>query len=222
MDESVLSQWFRVLGYGNPNAALWFVGIEPGGSQTEAPSSAMLEYNFGGLSYRYDKDAKPVSGERPSPAWSRALRFTNALYGLSVVNPLASEVVWGHCMLSNLAPLPRPSVKHPLGVDQGVYRGRVRDERVSLFTRLVVEGPVRAMIVHGKEAASIYGAGDNLGAGQLKAVDETSGRVRYRRSGDSVVVFCHSLTRSRNSDLSAVGALVRSVGLGNVPTEAPS
>ena len=212
MEESDLSEWFRVLGYGNPHSPLWFVGIEPGGSQTGPPSSDM-KYEFDGSTYRYDRDAKPISGKRPSAAWSRALQFTNDLFGLAAVYPLTSEAVWDHCMLSNLAPLPRPSVRHPLDVDRDVYCQRVRNERVPLFTKLVEQRRGLAMVVHGKGAASIYHAYDDLGQGELKEVDGTAGRVRYRRLGESVVVFCHSLTRVRNSDLAEVCALVRRVGL---------
>lgn len=31
LTENDVSKWFDFLGYGNPAAQLWFVGIEPGG-----------------------------------------------------------------------------------------------------------------------------------------------------------------------------------------------
>lgn len=221
MDESALSQWFRVLGYGNPEAALWFVGIEPGAGEKDdfqptkkPPNQRMEKYLFQGAEYLYDKDAEEERGKKVSRAWSRPLAFARAIFGLERPQSLKSDSAWKHCMLSNLAPLPRPTEKHLLGVDVPTYRQRVRDERIRLFTKLVTEGPARAMVVHGKGAASIYGAHETLGHSELEEVDNTGGRVRYRRVGGSVVAFCHSLTRARTSDVEAVRKLVESVKLG--------
>ena len=221
MDERVLSQWFRVLGYGNPHASLWFVGIEPGHPNPDdyrpassPPHPGMDKFAFGGAEYLYDANASVASGEKVSRAWSRPLAFARRVFGLSASTSLEGDSAWGQCMLSNLAPLPRPTEKHPLGVEATTYRERVKNERIPLFSRLLTEGPARAMVVHGKGAAGIYGADQQLGWGELQIAPSTEGRVRYRKVDRSIVVFCHSLIRARNSDLDAVCELIESVGLG--------
>jgi hypothetical protein len=183
---------FRFFGYGNPASPLWFVGIEEGGDpgqppKTEAHSSLTLD----GDALFYDPELpKQERGER-RPLWAKYRDISHR-----------ADNGDGYFM-SNMAPLARPSVAHPLnGVSWPVYRQRVIQERIPMLRALILAFRPKAVLVHGAGAWRTYMV--------REAFDLPLPAGRIQSFPDRGLVFTNFLLRGfPNTDRDAVVAVLR-------------
>jgi len=183
---------FRFFGYGDPSSPLWFVGIEEGGEpdkplQADGHSSLAL----GGDALFYDpKLPEWESGDR-KPLWSK-YRDISQRAGNGT----------GYFM-SNMAPLARPSVTHPLhGVSWPAYRQRVIQERIPMLRGLLAEFRPKAVLIHGASAWRTYMV--------REAFDLPALTGRIQSHPDRGLIFTNFLLRGfPNTDRDAVVGILR-------------
>lgn len=219
LDSDQLDQWFTVLGYGNLEAPVWFVGIEPGtdedGKQaSEGPHPDLLKEKIGDDEVRWD----PLPCEKApegkfSLAWKRPIKI---LQGVWEGHPGGEadhwQWAWQHMMAANLAPLPRKSINTKLiGIDENIYHQRVIDKRVPMLHRIFMNQPsLRVMVFHGKGAWTRYGVESGFGVtgdGWQKIQPSIAPHIQAWEYGKRRLVLTRSMTWNRYFDNAACDAL---------------
>ena len=156
LTENDVSKWFDFLGYGNPEAQLWFVGIEPGGPAACGPPQILEKWSLqGNASRKLYYDPKPSKEDR-SPTWTMVeeiLKHADCNRG-----DTTSQCIWERVMLANMAPLPRPSAGGDHGgMQQKDYVQAVRECRIPELKYFFDSLPgLRAMIFFGSTAWKRY------------------------------------------------------------------
>lgn len=202
MTNDQLDAWFRVLGYGNPEAKVWFAGIEPGvdkGKEAAASPSGLKEFRVGAGSWLYDK--APDGGSRRSRAWTAPAQIVSNVYG-----PKSYEASWQYMMTANIAPLPRSSLNDrlPGEVDANAYRRKVMEDRIPRFLELLHTQAVRVLVIHGVTARREYELRTRLELVDEEQIIDSIKPMTAYRIRKTTVVLTNSFTRGSsfpNSDV---------------------
>jgi hypothetical protein len=164
MDAASLDRRFQFIGYGPATARLWFVGIEEGGEDVEVVVDGLVDHWIGDRRVRHHP-------ERPEPAgqkvWETACDLAKA------VEPRDEY------FLSNIAPVPRRSIKEKLpdNIDPKQYRDRVFKQRVALFVARHPYGTKNVTVFHGKAGWRSYGVLNKFDLKEAESRDAETGLV---------------------------------------------
>jgi len=191
-DNDVL-QWFDFLGYGNPKARLWFVGIEPGGTAACGPPQILEKCSLqGDFSRTLYYDPKPSKEDR-SPTWTMIEEILK--YADCNQRDPDCQSIWERVMLANMAPLPRPSMKEDHGDIEQEYVQKVRKHRIPQMKYFFDNLPrLRAMIFFGSTAWRRYAVPGAFGINTVECERLSSGKailVHKAPSGRLVVLMHH-------------------------------
>lgn len=135
-----LDAWFSFIGYGDPKAPVWFIGIEEGGDQDSiGPDTSHEAWTFGKETLTHD--GLP---EGHNLVWDTAREL---------MEQASAPGTPAAYFLSNIAPVPRRniSVQHH-GLDQAAYKKRVITERVGRLRRIAESPDAPIMVFHGVAA----------------------------------------------------------------------